>query len=590
MSKWMLKQCSVDLSKIAEKLGISNTVAQLLYVRGFKTEEQMQDFLFAEQVPPADSSLFYGIVEALEIISAAIKQHKHITVFGDYDADGIMSTVILSKMLAKLGAVFDYYIPDRENEGYGLNNSAIADLKQKGTELILACDNGISAIPQVEYANSLGICVVIIDHHDVQLADNGYKSYILPAAAAIINPKIPICNYPFKQYCAGGLCYRFAEALFKYMSADWQEDARDFLILAAIATVCDLVELSEDNRYIIKCALPVFKQSRLLGLNKLLKVCELLEKNITVYHIGYIIGPCINASGRLTIASLAAELFLTEDECKAEALAQELFDLNNTRKSVTTEGSELAIMHIEQNKELQNDKILVIYEPNIQSSVAGIIAGKIKERCHKPVIILAGDKDIVKGSCRSIEQYNIFEGLTGVKEYLENFGGHPMAAGLSIKAVNIAAFRKAINDACTLTEPDMQPTVHIDKALNIYNADLDMAFALRSLEPFGKGNEPPCFADKGIAVKKITFLGKTQSILRLQCVKGNSNRSVEMISFYLKDEFCKQVLAKYGRQTLDALLSGESIVLIDAVYSISVNEYNGRCNAQLTLLDFRMCE
>lgn len=590
MSKWMLKQCSVDLSEICEQLRISSLTAHLLYVRGYKTKEQIKDFFDINTNRLHSYRLFYGIEEALQVISKAILQKQKITVFGDYDADGIMSTVILYKTLSNLGADVSFYIPDRENEGYGLNYDALQLLKENGTDIVFACDNGISAISQIEFANSIGLQVVVIDHHDVQLDESNENGFILPEAAALINPKIKYCQYPYKYYCAAGLCYRFAEALYKYQGEDWHTVENDFVVLAAIATVCDLVELRYDNRIIVKYGLDLFKSTKNLGLNALISACGLDDKQISTYHIGYIIGPCINASGRIMIASKAVELFLTEDVNHANILANELIEYNNTRKLITSEGTDSVLAYLDAHNYFPDDKILVLYDDKVQSSVAGIIAGKIKERCHKPVIMLAGDNEIIKGSCRSVEQYNIFEGLSSVKHLLENFGGHPMAAGLSIKKDNIDALRKEINDNCLLDKEDMQPVIHIDKALNIYNADILLAESLQTLEPFGKGNEAPCFADKNVIVRRIILLGKNKNILRLMCSKANSNKMQEIISFYLKDAFFDAITTKYGQETLNALLRGQGSVNIDIVYSIGINEYNGRKYAQLTMLDFRMGE
>ena len=584
----MLKQCSINLNQIAEELNISNTVAHLLYVRGYKTKEDMRSFLNAQNTILPDYSLFKGMEDALKCINSAINNHKKITVFGDYDADGIMSTVILVRLLKNMGANIDYYIPDRESEGYGLNCEALKHLKEQGTDIILACDNGIAAIEQIAYAREIGLVTVIIDHHDVQYKDGSLSEYVLPQADALINPKNPECRYPFKQYCAGGLCYRFAEAVIKSRNFDWEKFADDFLVLAAIATVCDLVELKEDNRFIVKKGLTIIKNTNIIGLNALIKACGLQEKTISTYHIGYILGPCINASGRLMIAGKAVELFLSDDGFKAYSLAEELIALNNTRKEITVEGTESVLNYIENNTEIKNDKILVIYDENVQSSVAGIIAGKIKERYHKPVVMLAGDSDIIKGSCRSIEQYNIFEGLSSVRHLLEKFGGHPMAAGISIKAENIKLLRQEINDKCPLSVEDMQPVIHIDKALNIYNADLAMAEAISVLEPFGKGNEKPYFADKNVIIRRINIYGKNENIIKLNCYKNNNNKAVEVTSFYLIDKLFSNIIAAHGQERLDALLKGQGSLVIDLVYTIEINNYNDRLSAQLIMHDFRI--
>ena len=588
MSRWMLRQCSQDLSMAAKDLNVDPVVAHLLYVRGFKTVEEMSGFLNAEQTQLPPASLFLGMEKGIALISRVIKEQRRIAIFGDYDADGIMSTVILYRSIKKLGGDVIYYIPQRETEGYGLNNDALQLLKDQGVEVLLACDNGISAIEQVNFARSLGIQVVIIDHHDVPFDPACPETELLPAADAIINPKQKNCPYPFKLYCAGGLSYRFAEELYLDREEAWAELKTDFLIFAAIATVCDLVDLTSDNRMLLKRALQIFNNCDNLGINALLTACHLNKQEITTYHIGYIIGPCINASGRLEIANIAAELFITEDEEQALLLAQKLIELNNSRKELTAQGVDTALAEISFNDSYLQDRVMVIYCPDIHPSISGIVAGKIKEKYYQPAVVLAGDKDIVKGSCRSIEGYNIFEGLLQCRDFLDSFGGHPMAAGLSIKKEYIDKLRETMNVNCALTDEEMSPLIYIDKQLAIHDSSLSLAEAINSLQPFGKANPKPIFADKNILISRVNLFGKNKQVLNLVCYKHNNANKINIISFSDKERFQEVVITAYGEEAWTALLQGRGLISADIVYNLNVNDYNGEVSLQLRLIDFRL--
>ena len=404
-----------------------------------------------------------GMEQAIHYTKQALKEKKKIAIFGDYDADGIMSTIILFKTLSILGADLSYYIPNREGEGYGLNNEAIDKLNNEGIELIIACDNGISAIDEVSYASSLGIDTIILDHHTV-LTEEENNFDLLPEALAVVDAWRADCKYPFKHYCAAGVCYRFSQALYLSLGQDWHEMGQMCLPFVTIATICDLVELSGENRKLVKEGLTTIAYSHNLGLSALISAVGLSDKAIDTYHIGFILGPCINASGRLAVADKAVELFLTDDKASAKRIADELVELNNRRKKITDDGANLAIRLIEKNQ-LEKNKIIVLHHRDFAESIVGIIAGRIKEKYYRPAIVLAGKKDLLRGSCRSIEAYDIFDGLNGCKEMLDSFGGHPMAAGLSIKKENLTEFIKQINESCLLSEDDMQQILRIDAPL-----------------------------------------------------------------------------------------------------------------------------
>ena len=595
MANWMLRQCSIDIVPIAEELNIDPVIAQLLYVRGHKTSDEMRSFLNAEVNELPSCFRFKDMNKAIKLVFEAIAADKKIAVFGDYDVDGIMSTVILCKVLRTFGGDIMYYIPQREQEGYGLNNGAIRSLVDSGISLIVTCDNGISALEQVAFARSLDADVIIIDHHDVQFDLDNPQQELLPCAAAIVNPKQKDCPYPFKAYCAGGLAYRFAEAMC-FGAGDsgvqlgeniWISIKEELLLLASLATVCDIVDLKEDNRTIVKQGLAAFPDCRNLGLRTLIAACGMTPEGISTYSIGYAIGPCINASGRLEIANIAAELFLTEDLTEAADLTEKLLQLNNSRKTLTSQGIDFVLNDIYLHDNYKDDKILVIYHPEIHPSISGIVAGKVKEKYYKPTVILAGDKDTVKGSCRSVEGYNIFHALLKCRDLLEAFGGHPMAAGLSIKKDLIAALRERLNLECEVDE--FIQTIYIDKQLNIYNASLSLVQQMQAMEPFGKSNSRPLFADKNIFVRRAFLLGQNKRVLKLNCSKQGNNVIVNIISFNDGDKFRDSVISHYGDAVWQELLQGKGLgIPMDIIYSLEINNYNNMVSEQLRLIDFRL--
>ncbi len=586
MAKWMLRRTTADIVNLSRQAGIPPVLARILAVRGYKTPEMIKDFI-SDEYSLADPLLFTDMDKAIQTTYQAIAGQKKIAIFGDYDADGIMSTVILQRTLSSLGANVSYYIPNREEEGYGLNISAIDKLHEQGIELIIACDNGISAFAEIEHANDLGIDTIILDHHAVFVDEEGQGRQILPPATAVVDAKRTDCQYPFKQYCAAGLCYRFSEALYAYCQQDWSVLRESLLPLATIATVCDLVDLDADNRYLVKKGLPLITKSNNIGLNALLSVTNLKDKKIDTYHIGFILGPCINASGRLDIADIAVELFLTDDAAIAQKHAQLLLELNEKRKRLTEEGTKLALRDInEQN--LDQNKIIVLHCPQILESVAGIVAGKVKERYHKPVIIIAGDKEVLHGSCRSIENYNIFEGLQSCQEYLVTFGGHPMAAGLSIERIKVTDFANRINSLCELSNDDMEAIYRIDCQLSPVEANLTLARQLNLLAPYGKGNTKPLFADKGLSIEKITLVGRDEKVMRL-LLRDQKGWLAELINFSDKEKM-QNLLNSVNEEYWSSLLVGKSkeIVKLDIIYAVSVNSFNGKDSAQLQLIDFRL--
>lgn len=431
--RWLLRRNNENIKEMIKSTGLNEIILSILFNRGINEENKIKKFMRASLDDLYDPFLMKDMDKATDIIKNAIINNKNIVIYGDYDVDGVTSTVILYKALKRCGALVNYYIPNREYEGYGINSERLSILKKEGAEIILTCDNGISAIEQIKYGKSLGLDIIITDHHEIPFIENkeGIKEYVVPEADAVINPKQEDCKYPFKLLCGASIAYKFSIALFSKMGISL-EYTKEFIILAGIATICDVVDLVDENRIIAKNALKLIQSSNNIGLNALIEVLNLKDKKISASTIGFQIGPCINATGRLESAELSVELLLCKDKQKAQNLAIKLSELNKTRQYMTTKNVEDIIKKIE-NSDLKNDKVLVVYEESVHESIAGIVAGKVKEKFNVPTIILTKGREIPKGSGRSIEKYNLFEELLKCKELLDKFGGHPMAAGLSIK-------------------------------------------------------------------------------------------------------------------------------------------------------------
>lgn len=584
MKNWVLKENNSNIGKMSEYLNSSTVFANILANRGIITPRKLKFFLNGDKSGFYDTWKMKDFAKGFEIICKAIENKEKISIYGDYDADGINSTVILYKALKRCGAEVIYYIPDRESEGYGMNVETVHKLSQIGIELIFTCDNGIACFEEIEQANKLGMKVVVLDHHDVRCDEDGKE--LLPKAEAVIDPKRSDCEYPFKQMCAGGLAYKFAVELYKYFKIPLEE-TDIFLPYAAIATICDIVDLQEENRIIVKEGLKLIKETTEKGLRALLEATELINnENVGVYHIGFIVGPCINATGRLEQATIAVELFTCEDENRAKSLAAKLVELNNSRKEMTKKAVERAVQNIEKIG-LGDNKVLVIYDEEIHESIAGIVAGRIKELYYLPTIVLTKGEKFVKGSARSIEAYNIFEELCKCQELFEKFGGHPMAAGMSLKYENVDKLRKKLNDLCILTEEDLIPNLFIDSYLPIEEISFDLLKELNFLAPYGRANEEPVFAQKSVIVKKVDFIGKNKNFLKMQCI-CNDDRTINAMSFDGYDEFKKMVTERYGKDFFEEMQKGaEYRLVMDIAYTVNINEFNGNKSLQMMLKDFK---
>jgi len=589
--KWLLRNTSKDISSLAKKSGVSALVAKILIDRGFNNEIDIKKFMRASLDDLYDPFLMKDMEKSIDIIKLAIENKKKIVVYGDYDADGVTSTVIMYKGLKRCRANVEYYVPDREHEGYGINSDRIKKLKVEGFEVVLTCDNGIAAIEQVKLAKELGMIVIITDHHELQFEENelGVRMFKLPPADAVINPKQKECNYPFKYLCGAGIAFKLVQALFIKCEID-KKFLKEFIEIAGIGTICDVVDLIDENRIIAKNALEMLTNTKNLGLKCLKEALGIGDKDIKCYHVGFQIGPCINATGRLESAATSVELLLCEEENRAKALANTLFELNKTRQEMTTENVE-EVIELVNNSIFKNDKVLVIYKDTIHESIAGIVAGRVRETFNVPTIILTKGKENPKGSARSISEYNLFEELIKCKELLLKFGGHPMAAGLSIKEENIGNLREKLNSICKLTDEDIKPKVRIDQRMPLSKINYDMIYELEQLEPFGKGNSSPLLAEKSISVLKIDILGKNANTIKIKCVISAAmpgvNKWIDGIFFNRVEEFIEMLKDRYGEEHMNYLKDPRGMKL-DLIFSPQINEYNGRKSIQLKILEFKL--
>lgn len=589
MEKWMMKNIKADFNGFASALNISPILGKLLINRDIYNLKDAEKFL-NPSLEALNSPLdLKDMDKAINLVMEHIDENKKILIVGDYDVDGVISTYILFSGLSDFGANVDYHIPDRINEGYGINESIIRKAKEMKVDLIITCDNGIAALDQIKLAKELGLKVIVTDHHDISFVENesGHRDYVLPLADAVVNPKRSDCDYSFKKLCGAGIAFKLIQALYIKRGKE-EKEAFKYLEFAAIATVCDVVDLVDENRIIVKNGLAMINNTKNIGLKALIEEVGLREKEIGAYHLGFIIGPSINATGRLESAIIALKLLLAKEEQSARELAERLHNLNIERQNITSEGLEKAIDIIESSS-LIRDNVLVVYIPEVHESVAGIIAGRIREKYNLPSIVLTKAQEGVKGSGRSIEGYNMFEELLKCKHLLAKFGGHPMAAGLSLEEDNINKLREELNKNCTLTEEDIMPEVNIDMQMNFKDITLDLAEEIAYLEPYGKANSKPNFAEKSISVQRATVLGKNRNVLKLKLYSRKSNKFVEAIYFGDIEKFNDLIVEKYGSDILERVYNGDNnSVLLDLVFNIGINEYMGNRSIQLIVTNYRL--
>ncbi|WP_234122127.1 single-stranded-DNA-specific exonuclease RecJ [Clostridium hydrogenum] len=586
MERWFIKNKRADYKKIAKKFGISEVVAKIIVNRDVVDEDSIKSFINPSYENLHNPREMKDLIKGVTIIKEKIAQNRKIMVVGDYDVDGVMSTYVLFTALKRCMAKVDFHIPDRVKEGYGINESIIRSAKDSDVDLIITCDNGISAIEQIKLAKELGIKVIVTDHHDIPFKENsdGTREFIIPPADAVINPKQKDCEYPCKSLCGAAVAFKFVQVLYEEFNIS-KDETYDLLQYVAIATVCDVVDLTSENKIIVKNGLSRIKNTKNMGLKALLKVTDLTDKEITVYMAGFVIGPCINASSRLEQAIWAIKLLLTENNVEAEELANKLFNLNKKRQELTNSGLEEAIRVIEANN-MTKDKVLVVFLPLVHESIAGIIAGRIREKYNLPTIVLTKSENGAKGSGRSIEEFNMFEELLKCKDILGKFGGHPLAAGLSIDEDKIDLLREKLNENCTLSDEDIIPKVTIDMQLPFNNISMQLVDEINVLEPFGKGNSKPLFAERGVQVLNARILGKNKNVLKLSL--KSRNKCIDGIMFEKINEFQELIINEYGKAKFDSLFGrGSYDIVLDFVFSVDINEYMGNRSLQLQIKSFR---
>ncbi len=588
--QWILVRKGGDYVKMGKNLGVSPVVARIMKNRGLEDVEEMKHFLEPSLCDMHSPKLFKGMNILVKVMTERIKAGAKIRIIGDYDVDGISSTYILYRGLTFLGADCDYRIPHRVNDGYGINIRLIDEAHADGIDTIITCDNGISAREQTEHANDLGMTMVITDHHEVpfEIID-GEKRFLLPNADAIVDPKLPGDTYPFSGICGAVVAYKvileLAEAMGREGEPEFKVLMSELTENAAIATVCDVMELKDENRAIVREGLKLLRRSKNMGMRALIKANGIEDKALTPYHLGFILGPCLNASGRLDTAQKAMELLLCNDPQLAEAKAVELKEINEKRKQMTLEETEKAIDQVLSKGEI--DKVLVVFLPDCHESLAGIIAGKVRERFSRPSFVLTRTENGLKGSGRSIDAYDMYEGLTAVSEELSKFGGHKLAAGISLSEDRLESFTKKLNDNCSLTEDDFKEVVKIDMELPLQYANLDLCNDLEKLEPCGTGNERPLFARTNVTFISGRRMGSSGRAAKYR-VTDEGNKVYEVTYFGDTDAFEEYVKSVYGEEKAILLHSDMLVnISLDICFQVGINTYRGTESAQITMKYFR---
>lgn len=569
MEKWMVYNKKADFQKIGSEFGIDPVIARLIRNRDIQDMKEIRSYLYGTLAEIPSPWKMKDMERAVQILQKKITQKKKIRIIGDYDIDGVTATCILLKGLKRLNANVDTYIPDRVKDGYGMHEQLIDKALEDGIDTILTCDNGIAAAAEIEYAKKEGLTVIVTDHHDIPFRDTeDGRIWIIPKADAVVNPKQNDCLYPNKNICGAVVAWKLIWALYERLGID-SDEIWDFLELAAIATVGDVMDLQGENRIIVKEGLKKLSSTSFEGLKALICVNNLEGAEITAYHVGFVIGPCINASGRLDTAARSLELLLADNMEDAMKLADDLYDLNQSRKAMTEQGKEQAIQSIEENN-LGKDRVLVVYLPDCHESLAGIIAGRIREAYNKPVFVLTKGADGVKGSGRSIEAYSMYEELVKCSDLLTQFGGHPMAAGLSMEEKNVELFRRRLNDNCTLTEQDLIPKIMIDVPMPISYLSKKLTEQLKVLEPFGKGNSKPLFAQKNLRAVGIRVFGRNRNVAKMFLIDGNG---IKMDAVYFGE----------AQEFVDFVQAHDTI---SVTYYPEINVFQGRENLQVVIKNY----
>lgn len=586
MENWVLLRKGADFQHISEKFHISPRVASLIRNRDVIGDDAIEKYLNGTIADLYDGMLMKDMDKAVAVLGEKIKENAKIRIIGDYDIDGIQSTYILLEGFRMLGADVDSDIPDRMKDGYGLNRNLIDRALEADVDTIITCDNGIAAAEEIAYAKSMGMTIVVTDHHEVPYTEIGAgRRYILPEADAVVDPKQEDCTYPFKGLCGAAVAYKLVEALMETMGKD-AEDADYLMENVAIATIGDVMDLVDENRIFVKQGLDMLKRTENLGLKALMGCTGVNVDKLSPYHIGFVIGPCMNASGRLDTAKRALELLEAKKVAEADLLAGDLKALNDSRKDMTAQAVEEAFIQVE-NSELKDADVLVVYLPECHESLAGIVAGRIREKYYRPVFVLTKGAEGLKGSGRSIETWHMYEGLNRVKHLLSKFGGHKMAAGLSMPEENLEQFRKEINEKSGITPEDLNEKIAIDMQLPFECVNEKFIGELAVLEPFGKGNARPVFAERQVQVESARILGKNKNVLKLQ-VKDLHGTRMDAMYFGDVNTFVEYVREKFGDIACECLLRGHGHGIVMAfTYYPDINEYQGVRKPQIVIQNYK---
>lgn len=586
MERWVLLRKGADFEAIGKKYQISPRLACLIRNRDVIGEEAVDRYLNGTISDLYDGMLMKDMDKAIDILKEKILEDKKIRVIGDYDIDGVNATYILLEGLERLGADVDSDIPDRISDGYGLNRHLVERAYEAGVDTLITCDNGIAAADEIAYGKEMGMTVIVTDHHEVPFDEqDGEKRYRIPPADAVMDPKQPDCLYPFKGLCGAAVAYKMMEALWESMGKD-SADLDDLIENVAIATIGDVMDLEDENRIFVKEGLQMLRRTKNPGLKALIECTGIDKNSLNSYHIGFVLGPCINASGRLDTAKRALALLRAGTQKEADILAGDLKALNDSRKDMTEEAVKQAEEQVETTT-ISKDKVLVVYLPDCHESLAGIVAGRIRENYYKPVFVLTDAEEGVKGSGRSIDGYHMYEELNKCKELLTKFGGHRLAAGLSLPKENVGKFREMLNKNCTLTEEEMKEKVTIDMEMPFGCVTEGLVKELELLEPFGKGNTKPVFAARDVTLLGARILGKDRNVLKLQVQDVNGCR-IEAMLFHHADDFLGKLEEQYGKTEVEALLKGRGRqIRISMTYYPDINEYMGKKTPQIVVTHYR---
>lgn len=583
--KWVVAAKRADFQGIAKRFGIDQVTARIIRNREVVGDEDIEKYLHGTREDLHDPAQMKDIILAAERLQEKIKENKRIRILGDYDIDGIQSVYLLYSALSRCKTNVDYVIPDRIADGYGVNERLVREAWEDDVDTLLTCDNGIAAYQEIVLAKELGMTVIITDHHEVPYEERaGGRVYRIPPADAVVNPKQPDCPYPFKKLCGAAVAFKLIQVLYRCLGFP-AEDAWIYLENVAFATVGDVMDLQGENRILVKEGLKALNRTKNYGMRALAARNQIPLGTIKAYHIGFVLGPCLNASGRLDTARRALEMLLAKDEQEAAEYAGDLYDLNASRKELTEQGVRRAEEQVEQMG-AEIDKVLVIYLPGCHESLAGIIAGRIREKYNRPVFVLTDSEDGVKGSGRSIEEYSMYEEMTKCRELFTKYGGHPMAAGLSLPQEHVEVFRRTLNENAALTDEDLRGKIVIDVPMPLAYITKELIEELNILEPFGKSNEKPVFADKDIEILSMRILGKNRNVCKMQ-VRSADSQVISAVYFGETDVFLDFLEKKYGKRALSLAMEGEaSGMKVSFVYYPEIDSYNGRENIQIVVKNY----